>query len=110
MSDQSYKSSTLYNGKDGFVARLEEAMSWDTAAKQLSAEKGIHETKPFKGISERETNLVQRIAGQTFKDTNTSEYRTQERINTVLREQAQRLQEDLAAQKKYLKDLKGYLE
>lgn len=113
MADTSYKQSSFYTGPDGLMKRLEMAMLDDEIAKKLEREAEIKAGKEYKdayrGISERDTSLVQRITAQTFNDTNSSEYRTAERINTSLREQAQRLQEDMAAQKKYMKDMQDYL-
>jgi hypothetical protein len=95
------------------MKRLEMAMLDDEIAEKLTREAQIKAGKEYKdayrGISERDTSLVQRITAQTFNDTNSSEYRTAERINTVLREQEQRLKDDMAAQKKYMKDMQDYL-
>lgn len=97
-----------------FQERLEMALLDDSIAEKLTREAQVKAGKAdkdaYRGISQRDTDLTQRVANVTFQDSNSSEYRTQERINTVLREQLERSKEDLVQQKKYLKDIQEALE
>jgi hypothetical protein len=70
---------------------------------------GIKDEKPYRGINEAETSLGQRIARATFQPENSNEYRVQQRVEDVLKEQARQLKEDLARARKYEKDLKEAL-
>lgn len=104
--DVAYRTSSF---NPDYVARLEAAMSWDESAKNVQKKMGIVEEKPYRGHSDSDTSITQRIANATFQPENDSNYRQQKAINDYLKEQARQLKEDAARATQYAKELKKQL-
>lgn len=93
-----------------FVNRVEEALSWKEAEKQLNEEIEVKKQRnAYRGFSDSDTSITQRIAKATFQPENSSAYRTQQVLEAKLKQQEAQLKEDLARNIQYLKDMKGYL-
>lgn len=104
-----YKVSFTYGGPDGIVSRINEYLGWEEANAKVQREAGVTEEKPYRGTSEADTSLTQRIAKATFQPSNNTAYRTQEIINSVLKAQQARLKEERAANRAYARQMQDYL-
>lgn len=111
MTDQSQKASSF---NPSYIQRFEDAMLSDEIAKKLEYEQSVKSGKinenKVRGVSERETDLMRRIASVSQRpENNSSAYRTQERIKDHQEWVNKNLKEDLARERKYQKELKESL-
>lgn len=108
LKDESQKTSST---NPDFVRRVDDALTqaWveETAVTNWAKEKD--KLPRVKGVSEYETNLMQRIAAVTEQPSNNTAFRTQQRIEEHQKWIQKNLKEDLAKEKAYAKELQGYL-
>lgn len=94
-----------------FVSRVNEAMlNEDISAKLEFEQKAKAGHVPtVRGVSDRETSLMERIAAQTEAPSNNLAYRVAERVNEHLKWVNQNMLEDKRRNAEYARELQGYL-
>lgn len=108
MGDNTMKASSFNRS---FQERVEMALLDDEIATKLTneAKEKSGNQDYYHGLNDQDTSLVQRVANVTFQDTNSSEFRTQLRVQDALKLQAQQLQDELKRQKVYAQQIKETL-
>lgn len=96
-----------------FIQRVANAMMEQELQEELTKQAKLKAGKPlgelYRGHSDTDTNITQRITKATFQAENDSDYRQQLAINEFLKEQAKQLKEDAARNAQYAKELKRQL-